>query len=121
MAASHITVQDYAGVTVATIVESSMLNAREIDELAREVYALIDEQNKRKLVLDFTNIKLLSSQMIGVLLNMRKKSDAAKGELVLCGLRPELMKLFRITNLEKTFKFFKDDAEALAHFGVNVP
>jgi anti-anti-sigma regulatory factor len=40
--------------------------------------------------------------------------------VVLCGLKPELKKIFSITSLDKIFKFFPNDVGALASFGVRL-
>lgn len=120
MAASRIIVQDYAGVTVVTFNDSSILDSTVIEQLGKDLYHLTDTLNKQKLILDFTNVKFLSSQVLSLLLTLNKKAAAIKGTLLLCSLRPELMKIFTITNLDKLFKFYKDDAAALAFFNVNV-
>ncbi len=120
MASSRIVIEDYAGVTVVTIADSSILDAMVIEQMGKELYNLVDSQNKQKLVLDFCNVKFLASQTLGVLLTLHKKSIAIKGTMVLCGLRKELMKVFSITNLDKILKFFPDDAAALEFFDVRV-
>ncbi len=120
MASSHLMIQDYAGIAVVTFADSSILDARVIEAMGKSLYELIDVQDRRKIILDFVNVKLLSSQTIGVLLTLRKKLAAAKGTLLLCGLRKEVMKLFTITNLDKQFDFFPDDVAALASLGVRV-
>jgi len=120
MAESRIVIQDYAGVTVVTFSDSSILDSLVIDQLGKDLYHLTDVLNKQKLILDFSNVKFLSSQVLSLLLTLNKKAMAIKGTLVLCSLRPELMKIFTITNLDKLFKFQKDDAAALAFFGVNL-
>ncbi len=120
MANSHLLIQDYAGITVVTFSDSSILDARVIESMGKSLYELIDARDCKKIILDFVNVKLLSSQTIGVLLTMRKKMAGAQGKLLLCGLRKEVMKLFTITNLDKQFEFFRDDVAALASFGVRV-
>lgn len=120
MTSSHLMIQDYAGVTVVTFADSSILDARVIESMGKSLYELVDTRDCRKIILDFANVKLLSSQTIGVLLTLRKKMAVAKGTLLLCGLRKEVMKLFTITNLDKQFDFFADDVAALASFGVRV-
>ncbi|MCG8405326.1 MAG: STAS domain-containing protein [Phycisphaerales bacterium] len=120
MAKPHLLIEDYAGVAVVTFTDSSILDSKSIEELGEALYHMPDHQHKQKLVLDFTHVKLLSSQTIGVLLTLQKKMKAIKGTLVMCGLRKEVMKLFTITNLDREFKFYKDDAAALESFGVRV-
>ncbi len=113
-------IEDYAGVTVVTIQDSAMLDAARIDQLGKELFQLVDEQNKQKIVLDFSNVRFLSSQALGILLTLNKKCKAIKGSLALCGFRDELMKIFTITRVDKLFEFHATDAAALSAFGVRV-
>ena len=65
-------------------------------------------------MLDFSSVKFLASRMLGVLLTIKKKSESKKGGLALCAVREDLMKVFAVTNLDRRFAFFKDEATALA-------
>ncbi|KKL57020.1 hypothetical protein LCGC14_2239560, partial [marine sediment metagenome] len=78
----------------------------------------VDEQAQRKLLLDFSRVKFLSSAMLGVLISLQKRSAGIKGRVVICGLRPELHKVFKITRLDKLFDFYDNETEALGSFGV---
>lgn len=120
MAKANLLIEDYAGVTLVTLNDSSILEAPVIEQLGRELYHLTDDLNKQKIILDFTNVKFLSSQALGVLLTLHKKAASIKGSVVLSGLKPELKKVFSLTNLDKIFKFFPNDAAALASFGVHL-
>ena len=120
MAAPRFLIEDYAGVTVVTLTDSTILDAVVIDNLARDLYVLTDQRNKQKLVLDFCNVKTLSSRALGMIINLQKKARDIKGTVVLCGVKPEIKKIFSITGLEKEFKFYADDAAALDSFGVRV-
>ncbi len=120
MAPQHLSVEDYAGVTVVKFTDTSILDAAVIHQIARELYRLTDEQNKQRLILDFSNVMFLSSQTLGVLITLNDKIKAIRGSLVLVGLRKELMKVFKITNLDDLFTFLPDDASALATFNVHV-
>ena len=120
MAKARILVQSYADVTVVTFSDSSILDAATIDQIGKELYYLVDVQNKQKLILDFFNVQFLASLTLGVLLTLHKKIQSIKGTMVFCGLKKDLMKVFTITNLDKMFKFFPDDAAALKSFGVHV-
>lgn len=119
-AKSRLLIEDYAGVTVVTFSDTSILDTATIDQLGKDLFTLPDTLNKQKIILDFSNVKFLSSQALGVLLTMHKKVAAIKGTLVLSALRQELMKVFTITSLDKIFKFFPNDEAALKSFGVNL-
>lgn len=118
MPSSHLLIQDYAGVMVASFTESAILDSRSIEAAGEELFRLPDELHKRKLIVDFSAVKFLSSQAIGLLLDLRERVQAIKGRLLLCGVRKEIMKVFQIANLDKIFEFFPDDASALKTFGI---
>ena len=60
----------------------------------------------------------LASQMLGVLIALDNKSRQIKGKVVLCGLRPKLKKVFKITRLDKRLIFAEDEQEAMGKLGV---
>ncbi len=120
MSGARLLIQDYAGVTVVTFQDNSILEVRAIDQIGTDLYELVDVQNKQKMVLDLSNVRLLASHALGVLITLNKKIKAIHGEMVLCSVRKELMKVFSITNLDRIFKFFPDDASALKHFNVHL-
>jgi anti-anti-sigma factor len=104
--------------TVVTFREPSILEAAMIERLGTEMYQLVDQQHCRKLILDLTKVQFLASGAVGVIINLQKKMAAAKGRLVVCGLRKELMRVFQILKLEKLFTFCADEAAALQAFGL---
>jgi len=116
----ELVIEDYAGVTLATIGKASLLDARDIQALARDLIALVTVRAKRKLVLDFTPVRQLSSQAIGMLLELHKQSKAIDGVVVLCGVNGQIRRLFELTKLDSLIRCYKDDAAALASFGVRV-
>ena len=117
--AARLVIQSIRDVTIVRFQESSILDTLLIQRISDELSRLVDAKYTRKLVLDFTDVKFLSSSALGVLVTLKKKSDAIKGEVVLCGLRKDLRKIFKITSLEKLFKFADDERGALEVFGVS--
>jgi len=111
-------IQTIKNVTIVNFVDSAIMDTLKIQELAGQLYDLVDKQNIKRLILDFSQVRFLSSQTLGVLLNLRKKMDAIKGRLVICGMRKELHKLFRITRVDKIFDFYDNEQQALNSFGV---
>lgn len=113
-----LVVQEIKDVTIASIHSPRVLDADPINRIGEQLYTLIEKQDRRKLIIDFSDVQLLSSALLGVLINLRNKADAAKAEVVLCGLRPELRKVFKITKADKLFAFYDTEAEALHRFDV---
>ncbi len=116
MTDSNLVIREDSGVTIVGFGGSTLIDAEYIERVAGDLYELLDKQKAHRLVLDFSSVKLLASRMLGVLLTVKKKSEAKQGGLALCAVREELMKVFAVTNLDRTFNFFADEAAALAHF-----
>ena len=114
---ANLLVQSIKNVTVVQFQESAILDALMIQEISEELNHLVETQHQQKLLLDFMKVKFLSSSALGILVTLRKKVDANKGDLVICGMNPELRKVFKITNLEKLFKFADDEPSAMALLG----
>ena len=98
--------------------EPMVLDALQVQQIGDELYNLVDGRACRKLILDLSKVQMLSSAALGVLVNLKKKSDAIKGKVVLCGVRKEPMKVFQITHLNKVFDIKANEEEALAVFGL---
>jgi anti-sigma B factor antagonist len=113
---SRLLVQGIGDVSIVNFQDASILEAPLVQRIADELYSMADAQARRKIVLDFTNVRFLSSQTLGVMLTLQKKCQAIKGKVVLCGMRPDLLKMFKITGLEKMFEFYSDETKALDAF-----
>ena len=105
-------------VTIVNLNDCSILDAQQVEELGNELNHLVDARACRKIVIDFTKVKYLSSSALGVLIRLQKKAREIKGSIALCGLRKELMQVFKITSLDKLFNFYDTEEQALAAYGV---
>jgi len=113
-----LNIQTIKNVTVVSFVESAIIDAPKIEQLAQQLYELVDEQNRKHMILDFSEVKFMGSQTLGVLINLNKKIEQIKGTMVICSLRKDLRKLFSITRLDRMFKFCQHEEAALNSFGV---
>jgi len=118
MSASGLVISQVQGVTFAQLTIPSILDGPVIDALAETLYELVDAQARRRVVVDFTKVGFLASQMIGVLVALDNKAREIKGQVVLVGMRENLMKVFQITRLDKRLAFADTEADALRAMGV---
>ena len=116
-ATANVLIQKIGDVTVVTLQEPRLLESRQLDALGQELYRLVDQMDRKRLVVDCTKVQFLASAAISVFVNLQKKSAAIKGTLVICGMRKELMQVFEITKLTKLFKFAADEKAALQLIG----
>lgn len=118
MSPTHLLTHAIKDVTVVTFAGAHVRDQPQIDQIGRHVYDLVDNRNAGKLILDFAKVQTFSSQALGVLIALDKKLAEKRGKLVLCGVRPEIVRLFEIARLHKHFKFAPDEQSALAVFGL---
>jgi len=118
MAQAKLLIQNITGVTVVDFSGSTILDGPTIEDIGRQLYELVDQQAHRKILLDFSQVRFLSSSMLGVLIALRKKAQAIRGRLAIAGLRPELRKVFKISQMEKLFEFHDDQGSAMGSLSV---
>ena len=114
----ELVVQSIGDVVVVNLGSSAILDGITVEAVARRLFELVDQQARRKILLDFSQVKFLSSSMLGVLIRLQKRSGAIKGRVVICGLRPELHKVFKITRLDKVLEFADTEETALKMLNV---
>ncbi|HEY1599580.1 MAG TPA: STAS domain-containing protein [Pirellulales bacterium] len=112
----HLELTDVGDVTVVRLTDRKVVDETNIQELGRELFALVEEDQRKNLLLNFSAVGFLSSSALGKLITLDKKVKAHGGKLKLSNIRPEIYEVFAITKLNKLFEIKDDEAEALAAF-----
>src|ERR1700732_2614812 len=100
----RLEVEDIGEVTVVNFTDKKILDEQNIQIIGEQLFSLVDEINRRKLLLNFGNVEYLSSAALGKLITLNKKVNAVNGKLVLCNIDPQIYEVFEITKLNKLFK-----------------
>ena len=96
--------------------DKKILDDTVLDEIRTEVTQLIGKASGPDVLLDFSNVEFMSSAMLGLLGQPHRKISSGHGRLKMCSIRPEILTVFKITNLDKLFSIHKDAPTALATF-----
>lgn len=107
----EINVQKKNGANVVTV--SGHLAAAEISYLSAALDALVAEQ-AALVIVDLSDIDLITSEGLGVLISTRKNVAAYDGRLVLCGVTGNVLDVFKMTRLDKVFSLYESSAAALS-------
>jgi len=100
-------------ILIVTFKATSMSNVKAISAASDRIKELVDKEHPRKLIFDFGQVKFFSSQVLGLLLEIRAKTKAYDGDVLISEINPQLHRVFRITNLDKIFRFFPNKEEAM--------
>jgi anti-anti-sigma factor len=101
-------------VTIVSFNVASLTAGGGLEEVAQKISELVKNQKPHNIVVDFQGVKFFSSQALGILLDARKKVSAYNGNIAISGINPQLYRVFKITNLDKIFKFYPDASSAIA-------
>jgi len=114
-----IEITSEGNVVVVAFNATSISNAEEIAAIAKQISEFIEQNHQNRIVFDFGGVKFFSSQVLGVLLQVRAKLKRYDGEVVISAIEPRLHRVFKITNLDKIFKFFPDKESAVRAVSMN--
>ena len=111
---THFIVQNIDKATVIEFKTASLLDPLDLQNIADNLYPIIDNQDKRHIILDFERVQYLSSQAIGIVLAMHKKLNSLKNsKLILCSVGPKLMELIKLTRLDRLLTIKATQKEAV--------
>lgn len=112
----RLEVEEIGDVTVVNFVDRKILDEQNIQIIGEQLFSLVDEDGRRKILLNFGNVEYLSSAALGKLITLNKKLQQAQGKLILCNIDPQIHEVFEITKLDKFFKIAKEEQQALQAF-----
>lgn len=102
-----------ANVAIVAFMLPSMSDVDAIAAASKKVKKYVKESQPRKLIFDFEAVKFFSSLVLGLLLDIRARLTTYNGEVLISGINPQLHRVFKITNLDKVFRFFPDRQGAI--------
>ena len=112
----RLEVEDVGDVTVVNFTDRKILDEQNIQLIGEQLFSLVDESGRKKILLNFGNVEYLSSAALGKLITLNKKLQAAGGRLILCNIDPQIYEVFEITKLNKLFNIHKEEQAALQAF-----
>jgi anti-sigma B factor antagonist len=98
---------------IAAFKTASISNVEEIASVSKQIKEFIEKKKPKEVVVDFENVKFFSSAVLGLLLDIRAKLKTYDGEVVISAINPQLYRVFKITHLDRIFKFFPDKENAV--------
>lgn len=104
-------------VNVVDLTLPHALDIQEFDRLNESMLQLIRAEPEGQWVLDLSQFSYMGSAALGLLVNLRQQVKQSGGRLVLCGLSPELLHVFKTCCMEKLFRIVKSRKDAISVAG----
>jgi anti-anti-sigma factor len=100
-------------VTVVQFTCNELLDPEVVEALGRRLLDLVGEGERPRLVLNLEGVIRLGSPMVGKLIALHRRAQAAGGRIVVCHLNPLVAAVFRLLELSQLFAICTTEQEAL--------
>lgn len=97
--------------------DADFLDLSTAEAIGKKLNALLDDASFQNLIVDFQKVQLITSSVIGELLNLKEKCTENGIEFLLCGMTEDLTGLFKRLKLERVFTVYESRPLALRASG----
>jgi len=114
---TRIQVHDTDGIKVVRFPDHQLFDERTVREIADQIAAALpNDGSPIRLVVDFSDVSLISSTFLSKLIMLQRRIDGTRGKLRLCEMSPMIEQVFRTSNLDRLFKIDRDQRTAIDSF-----
>ena len=108
---SHVMLTEITSRALAEV-KCEKVGAREAQIIEQEIRKYAPPR-KWRVAIDLSQVTMLASMGLGMLVSMHKSCQQEGGKLVVCGLSDELIQLLKLTHLERVLRIVPNKDEAL--------
>lgn len=112
--APRVSIQDSNNVKIVRFRDQQLFDERAVREATEQISsALPNDGTPIRIVVDFTDVNLVSSTLLSKLILLQRRVDGSQGQMRICELSPIVQQVFRTSNLDRLFKIDRDQRTAL--------
>lgn len=100
-------------VHVVSLYLPQSMDSKEFDRLNEQMLGIFGARPEGRWVLDLSGLYYMGSSALGLMVNIRQRILQAGGRLVLSGLSPRLLQIFKTCCMERLFVIARSTGEAL--------
>lgn len=113
---SKLNVRTARHVTVVSFADRMLVNEETIRDVGDQLRELVETQKVANLLLDFRDVRFMSSSFLGMMLPLLRAIDRRGGQMKLCNVAPSLKEVFTVSKLDRLFLLYDDENAALDAF-----
>jgi len=114
-AENPIHMADREGVKLVHLKATALLDEQEVEALGQALLDLAEIPGQR-VVLSFLGVTHITSVVLNKLVLVQRRLQESGGEMRLADIDPHVYEMFTITRLDRNFRIFERDEEAVASF-----
>jgi anti-sigma B factor antagonist len=108
-----LTAEMRSDAVVARFTSEVILSGARADVASKWLTALLSQAGQLPMLIDFGNVRSLTSLMLGKLAELGRAADSAGVRLALFNLRPDVREILEVTGLNLILRLYDSEQEAL--------
>lgn len=92
--------QQIDGSHVVHLRDESVRSMEALAETKRELFAMVEQFDPKRLIINFASVRYCSSETVGILIQLKTEIKVRDTQLYLCGMRDSIREVFRVLNLD---------------------
>jgi anti-anti-sigma factor len=104
----NLSVEQTDAGTVVHLIGCASLNEQSTPAVEEQLLSLAAEVGAAALLVDLGQVRYMSSIALGMLIGLRQKMRASRGQLTLLGVSPDIFELFDATRLTRLLNVQQD-------------
>src|SRR5262249_20488748 len=113
----RIQISESNGIKVVRFHDHQLFDERTVREVADQIQAALpNDGSPIRLVVDFSDVNLVSSTLLSKLILLQRRVENSRGKLRLCEMSPIIQQVFRTSNLDRLFSIDRDQRTSLDAF-----
>ena len=117
----YFDIDEHDDVVVATFGMSQINDEANIEELGHELFALVDQFECRKVVLNMSGVDYITSSVVGKIITMHRKLHRLDGSLVVAELTHGVNEVLSASRLLNYFVITDSQSEAIESLRAKTP
>lgn len=109
-------IEPVGDVAVVRFLQPRILDEEIIEYIGEELLRMVEKEGCRRMILDFRLVEAVATHLLGELLLVHKKIQAAGGRLALCEFQPSLQEIFDVLKLTLVFHICDTEEKARKSF-----
>jgi len=86
-------------IVIATFQKEQITEEDNLEQLGQELFSLVDQYHFRKVIVQLTPVRFVTSSVLGKLITLHRKLGRNDGQLVLCNLHDDLQEVLSTSKL----------------------
>lgn len=110
---NFLTLTDHDDVVVVAMTRPHLNDEENIDQLGLELFTIVDQYDRDRIVLDLGRVEYMTSSVIGKIIALHRRLHRGSGRLVICNIGETVETILRTASLLQYFRVAVDVPAAL--------